>query len=109
MDRFANMGSTSSNECFHSVLYSSSLLNKAHAPYPLQVTTAIHLGILWYNDGEQKSIQTIHNIAGIDVSPKISTQMAAREIHKKNIKIIKLVEPEESPENRKNKITKNAF
>jgi hypothetical protein len=85
-ERFSVLGSTTSNEQFHSLLYTSQLLNKAVTYSPVQHCIAIHMGVIWHNNGEDHTIQAVSNYAGITVSPTVKQQIISVQNRKKNHK-----------------------
>ena len=62
MDNYEAIGSTSMNECWHSLLYTTGLLNKAFRYSPIQTDIAIAISVLWFNESEEHVIREITHI-----------------------------------------------
>lgn len=83
MDNYEAIGSTSMNECWHSLLYTTGLLNKAFRYSPIQTDIAIAISVLWFNESEEHVIREITHICDTELAKIVSTQISAVQIRKR--------------------------
>ena len=79
-------GSTAVNECWHSLLYTTGLLNKAVTFSPIQTDIAIALSVLWNNESEEHVLREIARISNVDLAIMVSSQISAVQMRKNSKK-----------------------